>query len=95
MGVREGPAGGGQEGIRARPGHVRLGKPTAVGQERGGWTGPGANKGGAGLRRFNQSEEGVSSRFLNPFNIFSVVQFPNSECTADTGQYRGLTLDGN
>ena len=47
-------------------------------------------RGGAGMVgrlwgvKENVSEE-ATSRFINPFNIFNVVQFPNSECTSDTG----------
>ena len=39
------------------------------------------------LRRIpNEEDDGRKAKFLNPFSLFNVVQFPNTECTTASGQ---------
>ena len=38
------------------------------------------------LRRIPNEEDGRKAKFLNPFSLFNVVQFPNTECTTASGE---------
>ena len=36
------------------------------------------------------SEEAASQRLLNPFSLFNLVRFPNTQCTTDRGMLKSF-----
>ena len=41
------------------------------------------------------SEEAASQRLLNPFSLFNLVRFPNTQCTTDRGMLKSFYKSNN